>query len=63
MSAKAYGKVKEKYEALKSKAQSLLESFGDSVAQIESKLPQEVRMVGVTVKKRSPDLLMVLNLL
>ncbi|MCA3910645.1 multidrug efflux RND transporter permease subunit VmeZ [Vibrio vulnificus] len=31
------------------------------VAQIESKLPQEVRMVGVTVKKRSPDLLMVLN--
>ncbi|MGR5359218.1 efflux RND transporter permease subunit [Vibrio mediterranei] len=31
------------------------------VSQIESKLPQEVRMVGVTVKKRSPDLLMVLN--
>ncbi|MCG3736643.1 efflux RND transporter permease subunit [Vibrio cincinnatiensis] len=31
------------------------------VAQIESKLPQEVRMVGVTVKKRSPDILMVLN--
>lgn len=31
------------------------------VAQIESKLPQEVRMAGVTVKKRSPDLLMVLN--
>ncbi|ELP5727737.1 multidrug efflux RND transporter permease subunit VmeZ [Vibrio vulnificus] len=31
------------------------------VAQIESKLPQEVRMVGVTVKKRSPDMLMVLN--
>ncbi|HAS6347005.1 TPA: multidrug efflux RND transporter permease subunit VmeZ [Vibrio vulnificus] len=31
------------------------------VAQVESKLPQEVRMVGVTVKKRSPDLLMVLN--
>ncbi|PSW05515.1 efflux RND transporter permease subunit [Photobacterium lipolyticum] len=31
------------------------------VAQIESKLPAEVRMVGVTVKKRSPDLLMVLN--
>ncbi|WP_070966546.1 efflux RND transporter permease subunit [Vibrio sonorensis] len=31
------------------------------VAQIESKLPQEVRAVGVTVKKRSPDLLMVLN--
>lgn len=31
------------------------------VTQIESKLPQEVRMVGVTVKKRSPDLLMVLN--
>ncbi|MGF1704470.1 efflux RND transporter permease subunit [Enterovibrio baiacu] len=31
------------------------------VAQIESKLPPEVRQVGVTVKKRSPDLLMVLN--
>ena len=31
------------------------------VAQIASKLPQEVRMVGVTVKKRSPDILMVLN--
>ncbi len=31
------------------------------VSQIESKLPQEVRMAGVTVKKRSPDLLMVLN--
>ncbi|TKF21333.1 efflux RND transporter permease subunit [Vibrio genomosp. F6] len=31
------------------------------VSQIESKLPQDVRMVGVTVKKRSPDLLMVLN--
>ncbi|HIF9180468.1 TPA: efflux RND transporter permease subunit [Photobacterium damselae] len=31
------------------------------VSQIESKLPAEVRMVGVTVKKRSPDLLMVLN--
>ncbi|WP_413283157.1 efflux RND transporter permease subunit [Vibrio sp. MA40-2] len=31
------------------------------VTQIESKLPQEVRMVGVTVKKRSPDILMVLN--
>ncbi|OLQ91317.1 RND transporter [Vibrio panuliri] len=31
------------------------------VSQIESKLPQEVRMVGITVKKRSPDLLMVLN--
>lgn len=31
------------------------------VSQIESKLPEEVRMVGVTVKKRSPDLLMVLN--
>ncbi|WP_394209082.1 efflux RND transporter permease subunit [Enterovibrio calviensis] len=31
------------------------------VAQIESKLPQEVRQIGVTVKKRSPDLLMVLN--
>ncbi|MGJ7096430.1 efflux RND transporter permease subunit [Vibrio hannami] len=31
------------------------------VTQIESKLPQEVRSVGVTVKKRSPDLLMVLN--
>lgn len=31
------------------------------VTQIESKLPQEVRAVGVTVKKRSPDLLMVLN--
>ncbi|MBA5764413.1 efflux RND transporter permease subunit [Vibrio sp. 404] len=31
------------------------------VSQVESKLPQEVRMVGITVKKRSPDLLMVLN--
>lgn len=31
------------------------------ISQIESKLPAEVRMVGVTVKKRSPDLLMVLN--
>ncbi|PKF80764.1 hydrophobe/amphiphile efflux-1 family RND transporter [Vibrio sp. vnigr-6D03] len=31
------------------------------VTQIESKLPPEVRMVGVTVKKNSPDLLMVLN--
>ena len=31
------------------------------VAQIESKLPPEVRQVGVTVQKRSPDLLMVLN--
>lgn len=31
------------------------------VSQIESKLPQEVRMAGITVKKRSPDLLMVLN--
>ncbi|MBM7036910.1 efflux RND transporter permease subunit [Vibrio ulleungensis] len=31
------------------------------VSQIESKLPQEVRSVGITVKKRSPDLLMVLN--
>ncbi|MFB9136780.1 efflux RND transporter permease subunit [Vibrio olivae] len=31
------------------------------VAQIEAKLPQEVRAVGVTVKKRSPDMLMVLN--
>ena len=31
------------------------------VAQIESKLPSEVRQVGVTVQKRSPDLLMVLN--
>lgn len=31
------------------------------VTQIESKLPPEVRTVGVTVKKRSPDLLMVLN--
>ncbi|MEJ2764899.1 multidrug efflux RND transporter permease subunit [Photobacterium sp. MCCC 1A19761] len=31
------------------------------VSQIESKLPEEVRMVGVTVKKNSPDLLMVLN--
>lgn len=31
------------------------------VAQIEPQLPQEVRMVGVTVKKRSPDILMVLN--
>ncbi|GAM56457.1 inner membrane transporter cmeB [Vibrio ishigakensis] len=31
------------------------------VTQIESKLPPEVRSVGVTVKKRSPDLLMVLN--
>ncbi|MDR9829009.1 multidrug efflux RND transporter permease subunit [Vibrio sp. FNV 38] len=31
------------------------------VAQIESKLPAEVRQVGVTVKKRSPDMLMVLN--
>lgn len=31
------------------------------VAQIESKLPPEVRQVGITVKKRSPDLLMVLN--
>ncbi|PMH44513.1 RND transporter [Vibrio sp. 10N.286.49.B3] len=31
------------------------------VAQIESKLPQDVRMAGVTVRKRSPDLLMVLN--
>ncbi|WP_261817780.1 efflux RND transporter permease subunit [Vibrio gallicus] len=31
------------------------------VTQIESKLPPEVRAVGVTVKKRSPDLLMVLN--
>ncbi|MEZ9874488.1 efflux RND transporter permease subunit [Vibrio breoganii] len=31
------------------------------VTQIESKLPPEVRSVGVTVKKRSPDMLMVLN--
>ncbi|MGY3571510.1 efflux RND transporter permease subunit [Vibrio paucivorans] len=31
------------------------------VSQIESKLPEEVRMASVTVKKRSPDLLMVLN--
>ncbi|GEM78014.1 efflux RND transporter permease subunit [Vibrio superstes] len=31
------------------------------VTQIESKLPPEVRAVGVTVKKRSPDMLMVLN--
>ncbi|UPW19565.1 multidrug efflux RND transporter permease subunit [Agarivorans sp. TSD2052] len=31
------------------------------VTQIESKLPPEVRQVGVTVRKRSPDLLMVLN--
>ncbi|USD66812.1 multidrug efflux RND transporter permease subunit [Vibrio sp. SCSIO 43136] len=31
------------------------------VAQIESKLPEEVRQVGVTVSKSSPDLLMVLN--
>ncbi|MCM2680289.1 efflux RND transporter permease subunit [Echinimonas agarilytica] len=31
------------------------------VTQIESKLPAEVRQVGVTVRKQSPDLLMVLN--
>ena len=31
------------------------------VSQIESKLPAEVRMVGVTVEKSSPDMLMVLN--
>lgn len=31
------------------------------IAQIESKLPAEVRQSGMTVKKRSPDLLMVLN--
>ncbi len=31
------------------------------IAQIESKLPLEVRQNGMTVKKRSPDLLMVLN--
>ncbi|GLT14274.1 efflux RND transporter permease subunit [Vibrio algivorus] len=31
------------------------------VTQIESKLPPEVRSIGVTVKKRSPDILMVLN--
>ncbi|MGC9403174.1 efflux RND transporter permease subunit [Vibrio genomosp. F10 str. 9ZC157] len=31
------------------------------VSQIEAKLPQQVRTTGVTVKKRSPDLLMVLN--
>ncbi|UPQ89581.1 efflux RND transporter permease subunit [Vibrio sinaloensis] len=31
------------------------------VTQVTAKLPQEVRQVGVTVEKRSPDLLMVLN--
>ncbi len=31
------------------------------VSAIESSLPQEVRMVGVTVRKRSPDILMVLS--
>lgn len=31
------------------------------VSQIESKLPEDVRKVGVTVSKNSPDMLMVLN--
>ena len=34
----------------------------DRVAQVEAKLPEEVRRIGVTTAKSSPDLLMVVHL-